>query len=577
MEEPVQIPSGADTLCGMLYRPAAECRCGLVMCHPLFEERKSAHRVMVDAARALAASGCAVLRFDYRGCGDSTGDFAAFSCPDWQEDIVQATRYLREQVTLERLGLLGLRLGASLAVGAANDAGADFAVLWEPVLNGRRYLDQELRRKLVREMVTFGKSQVTRATLLKDLENGTPIDLDGYAVTARLFSDTSAIDLTRGAGQAPRRTLLVQIAPTGVVPRELTGLKDALLAGGNGVDLLSVPEDPFWNLVGLVSCPSLIDATRAWLMKEQGETPRGMATACTAGTTLPADAGRRSAQPAPEHPVAWHVDRDVLQGIVHEPEPAGTGPLVVFLHGWAGSRIGPHRMFVHMARRLTARGCVCVRFDFRGRGDSDGEASRASIRSMIADTSAALDFAVPRYPGRDVILLAICSGCKVAIGTTVSDPRVGGLALWSPEPMGPLRDATSKNRKSTHALLLYGRKLLRPETWRKLLTFRVNMRMVKKAVGAKEVAGGGEIRDETEWLNRLRAYKGRALLIHGSNDPETETAKTGYASFCARSNIPHESHVIAGANHSFYGLAWEREVMDLTEAWMVGKSLTQVR
>ena len=239
------------------------------MCHPLFEERKSAHRIMVDAARALAAAGCVVLRFDYRGCGDSTGDFAAFSCADWREDIVQACRCLTDNTRVKRLGLLGLRLGASLAfeVGSTLDT-VDFAVLWEPILNGRRHFDHELRRKVVREMVTFGQSRVTRATLLKDLEDGKPIDLDGFAVTPRLFAELGAVDLSKLPQRVARKTLLVQVAPTGAAPRELQGFKDAILSAGAAVDLVSVEEDPFWNLVGLVECPKLIEKTEEWIEEE---------------------------------------------------------------------------------------------------------------------------------------------------------------------------------------------------------------------------------------------------------------------------------------------------------------------
>lgn len=265
MEEPLHIASGADSLFGMLYRPAGEPRAGLVLCHPFFEERKSAHRVMVDMARCLAVSGCAVLRFDYRGCGDSTGEFSSFSCPDWREDIVQAVGQLRSTVRAERMGLLGLRLGASLAIETAHDAKADFVILWEPILSGQRYLDQELRRKLVREMVTFGQSRETRATLLKGLEEGKPIDLDGYPVTARLFKDVGGIDLAHLAGRAvTRRALLVQIAQS-EDSRGLSGLRDSLAADGVQVQLTHVQEDPFWNLVGLVNCPRLIAATQDWL------------------------------------------------------------------------------------------------------------------------------------------------------------------------------------------------------------------------------------------------------------------------------------------------------------------------
>ena len=47
----------------------------IVMCHPLGEEKLWSHRVFVSFARDLAAAGFAVLRFDFRGEGDSDRDF----------------------------------------------------------------------------------------------------------------------------------------------------------------------------------------------------------------------------------------------------------------------------------------------------------------------------------------------------------------------------------------------------------------------------------------------------------------------------------------------------------------------
>ena len=258
----------------------------------------------------------------------------------------------------------------------------------------------------------------------------------------------------------------------------------------------------------------------------------------------------------------------MLHGILHESASDKAGLVVVFLHGWAGSRIGPHRMFVPLARRLAARGCACLRFDFRGRGDSEGVAAEATIRAMIEDTRAALDFVVARYPGRPIVLLGICSGGKVAVGTAAVDPRVSGLALWSAEPMGPMRGVAGQSRKSAGALRMYARKLVRIETWRKLITFRVNMRLVRKAVTNEETASRREVEDETRWLAQWRGYGGPVLFIYGTNDPETPAAKAGYTSICREAGIKHQWHDIEGANHSFYSMTWEREVLDLTEAWL---------
>ena len=47
---------------------------------------------------------------------------------------------------------------------------------------------------------------------------------------------------------------------------------------------------------------------------------------------------------------------------------------VIILIGGPQYRAGAHRQFVHLARSLADEGIACLRFDFRGMGDSSGEA-----------------------------------------------------------------------------------------------------------------------------------------------------------------------------------------------------------
>ena len=48
---------------------------GVIFCHGLAGHKTGKHRVYVDLASSLVSAGIAVLRFDYRGCGDSEGEF----------------------------------------------------------------------------------------------------------------------------------------------------------------------------------------------------------------------------------------------------------------------------------------------------------------------------------------------------------------------------------------------------------------------------------------------------------------------------------------------------------------------
>ncbi len=77
--------------------------------------RAGSHRQFVLQARAVAAAGTPVLRFDYRGMGDSTGDLHTFE--NVNQDIAAAIDALLAMVpSIENIALWGLCDGASAAL-----------------------------------------------------------------------------------------------------------------------------------------------------------------------------------------------------------------------------------------------------------------------------------------------------------------------------------------------------------------------------------------------------------------------------------------------------------------------------
>lgn len=116
---------------------------GVVICPPLFAEYLRSHACLRRLALALASDGFHVLRFDYRGTGDSWGDFETTTAADWQYDIRSAVAELQAVSGVARIRLIGVRLGATLAARAALDLPAvKGVVMWDPVLDGRQYLTQ---------------------------------------------------------------------------------------------------------------------------------------------------------------------------------------------------------------------------------------------------------------------------------------------------------------------------------------------------------------------------------------------------------------------------------------------------
>lgn len=105
-----------ETLVGVLNAPAGPAQStALVMVVGGPQVRVGSHRLFVRQARALAAQGHAVLRFDVRGMGDSTGQPAGFEQQD--EDIAAAIAALQaRRPEVQRVVLWGLCDGASASL-----------------------------------------------------------------------------------------------------------------------------------------------------------------------------------------------------------------------------------------------------------------------------------------------------------------------------------------------------------------------------------------------------------------------------------------------------------------------------
>src|SRR5688572_6211085 len=130
-----------DGLFGWFHAPAASARdCVAVICAPVGPEYTRAHRTLRHLADRLAADGVPCLRFDYHGTGDSMGDEGeADRLGHWRQSVAAAAREARRLSGRERLCLIGVRLGATLAALEAEATRADLLVLWNPVVKGRAY------------------------------------------------------------------------------------------------------------------------------------------------------------------------------------------------------------------------------------------------------------------------------------------------------------------------------------------------------------------------------------------------------------------------------------------------------
>lgn len=128
---------GNQTVRGMLHLPdSAEAVPAVLWLHGYFGDRGEAHRMYVEGARRLAERGIASLRFDFRGCGDSDGEFSDTAIATQLEDARCALAVLRAQPGIDgdRLAVVGFSLGSAIASLLADEPGLAAMVHWSPVV-----------------------------------------------------------------------------------------------------------------------------------------------------------------------------------------------------------------------------------------------------------------------------------------------------------------------------------------------------------------------------------------------------------------------------------------------------------
>lgn len=163
---------------------------------PFASERHNSYLPWVRWARAIAAENIEVLRYDYRGIGESTGAFEQMTFADWSEDVHLLAAWLKDRSPHVPLILHGLGLGAVLAGRAFDEGIGDGLLLWSPPANA----NQALRATLIRwvgleQIFKFGDDRKSASDYIRELEQGSPLDVDGYCWQPKLWSDSFQLAL----------------------------------------------------------------------------------------------------------------------------------------------------------------------------------------------------------------------------------------------------------------------------------------------------------------------------------------------------------------------------------------------
>lgn len=257
----------------------------------------------------------------------------------------------------------------------------------------------------------------------------------------------------------------------------------------------------------------------------------------------------------------------------------------VLVHGWSGDRAGPNQVLLTVAETLAAAGLPALRFDLRGRGDSEGEAAQTDLDDMIDDAAHAACFLARETSAGEVVAVGLCSGGNVAIGAATLLPElIRRVVPISTLPFQSEREAAlDKVRRSARRREALAR-LFRRESWRKLLGGELQWRRILRNLGAAKpdraetrarapIAGQAaaesrNLKDSSRDLPAaFAAYRGQVLFIYGGADQEGARASEHFRGRCAAGRIPARFVTVPGANHNFYSAAWQKRLAELVVAF----------
>ena len=282
-----------------------------------------------------------------------------------------------------------------------------------------------------------------------------------------------------------------------------------------------------------------------------------------------------------ESVVTVEVEEDKIFGIHTAPKGILQKNItILFLHGWAGYRIGPHRMFVDYARKMSMLGFHCIRFDFRGRGGSRLNGN-PNNNTMLSDLENIIEHVYEEKLPQRIVLIGICSGAKLGLFYTMKGTKpVEYIVELSTPVLRPDEKLKVEVSRSKSIVSEYCRKVIRRETWGKLAKGEIRFKLITKIIFEpilRSIKLIGKRRNKPVQNNTKRIddafknFKGNILAIHGEKDPETEVSMQQVRKLAEKYSIPFNGHIVKNANHSFYSLEWKDEIFCVIKDWLLEK------
>lgn len=468
---------------------------GVVICNPFGDEAICAHRTLRHLAEHAAVAGFPVLRFDYDGTGDSAGDdLDAHRVTAWTSSIGHAIDLIRSKGAT-RVVLIGVRLGAALAVNAALSRDDVHALALIAPVTGKAFL-----RELRALQLAMNQSNSIAADGHEGIEESA-----GFCLTAQTRDDLSRLDFSR-AFRSPAPAILLLDRDDLPMNAKMQATLEGL---GAGVDrrtfrgYVEMMLDPHKVVVPDAMIADAVD----WLRQLPWRAFTLRSGTPSAPASIPIVLPDTSTTHVEESGVLLGSDQ-LLFGIVsRSPSVVPSGKCVLLINSGAVHHIGPNRLYTTLARRWALDGHVILRLDLRGLGDSRPHAVEPENvvygQKAVSDLGEALQYFQEHYATCRCHAIGLCAGAYHSLKMALHHKLAGIIAI------NPLTffwkdgmDLSYPEHRVADDALRYRRTAFQLSSWLKLLSGGVDIRglLTVSLLRAKAVT-------KSHWRNIGRALR----------------------------------------------------------------------
>jgi uncharacterized protein len=288
-----------------------------------------------------------------------------------------------------------------------------------------------------------------------------------------------------------------------------------------------------------------------------------------------------------------------LFGILETPDaPAVRDLAVLMLSPGVKMRVGPQCLYRNMTAEFLRFGIPVLRFDCHGLGDSEGTLPEELLRDVynhievgrfVDDTVDAMDWLQREHGIGRFILSGLCGGAITGLLAGERDRRVAGLlgigltAILASRAADASRYMTAGELQG--ARQRYLRRLLSLQAWRRLFTFKADYRLIGRLIvdtfrpasrvppapAAPPADDNANPRFPPAFFSMLSTGRPMLLVFGGSDRLQWEFEEK----FVARHRDKLASypplwdvHVVPQANHVLSASEWQREMLDVSRAWL---------